>query len=538
MSSYTWVAEAPVAAGRRFRGWSTDVGRWLRADVRDVVRIEADDRSAAVVTPQALMTGLGRWRARVDRHRAGAVARRWLVAALAIGVAVEAVGLATGASTTTRAVALAAPALVWLAGVAYGVRRGRPGVADVARLLDHDLALAEVVSTALELEERPSSDREQPLGCGLPVLVLAQGSAAVARSLGSARIAATSWRPEWLASLVLAGVVALLVTLPGSGTGAVSRGGVARHRGAVSESGGGGRSATQPTAGSTVRRHNPSPSGPAELSRSTAVARLRLGKGNGNGAAPPPAGASVVRGRSVAKATAGSTSHPSAGSTSHPPVGLGGRAAAPGPEGGQSGGAGQSGKAGHSQGAARALPGSRSSVPTGQASSGARAASRPSPGASARRAAAGAARPHAGRAGSPQAQGEPGAASSKAPAALASRHGAPGGESAGRGRGSTAAGPPELAPPPGQSATGLPIQAGYAPTAGESVRTGRGPAVTGGRGPAPSATVAGAAAAAAATAGGTSFPYIPPTPGLPPSLDLGPVLSYFGPFSWLLSATW
>jgi hypothetical protein len=65
------------------------------------------------------------------------------------------------------------------------------------------------------------------------------------------------------------------------------------------------------------------------------------------------------------------------------------------------------------------------------------------------------------------------------------------------------------------------------------VQTGNGPALTGGYGPARSATVSGPAAA-----GGTVFPYIPPTPSLLGSLDQGPVLSYFGPFSLILSATW
>jgi hypothetical protein len=88
----------------------------------------------------------------------------------------------------------------------------------------------------------------------------------------------------------------------------------------------------------------------------------------------------------------------------------------------------------------------------------------------------------------------------------------------------------------GHSATGLPIQAGYAPNTGKSVTTGRGSEVSGGRGPARGATVAGSAGVAGA--GGAGFPYIPPTLALPLSLELGPVLSYFGPFSWLLSATW
>jgi hypothetical protein len=38
--------------------------------------------------------------------------------------------------------------------------------------------------------------------------------------------------------------------------------------------------------------------------------------------------------------------------------------------------------------------------------------------------------------------------------------------------------------------------------------------------------------------GASVFPYIPPTPSLLSPLDQEPVLSYFGPFSPILSATW
>jgi hypothetical protein len=64
--------------------------------------------------------------------------------------------------------------------------RERPQVAEVARLLDHDLGLTERVSTALELESHA------PLSAsvgrvGLPALIDAEAAAAVSPSLGSAR---------------------------------------------------------------------------------------------------------------------------------------------------------------------------------------------------------------------------------------------------------------------------------------------------------------------------------------------------------------
>src|ERR1700752_2035310 len=101
MLSAAVVAEAPPGLQRRVRRCLTYAARWLRADVPDVVRIEPSERAAgdaratatATATGTALIPGLVRWRARVGRHRGGAVARRWLSVALAVGVVVEAAGL-------------------------------------------------------------------------------------------------------------------------------------------------------------------------------------------------------------------------------------------------------------------------------------------------------------------------------------------------------------------------------------------------------------------------------------------------------------
>src|ERR1700752_2318164 len=101
MLSAAVVAEAPPGLQRRVRRCLTYAARWLRADVPDVVRIEPSERAAgdatATATGTALIPGLVRWRARVRRPRGGGLARRWLSAALAVGVVVEAVGLGAGA---------------------------------------------------------------------------------------------------------------------------------------------------------------------------------------------------------------------------------------------------------------------------------------------------------------------------------------------------------------------------------------------------------------------------------------------------------
>jgi hypothetical protein len=76
----------------------------------------------------------------------------------------------------------------------------------------------------------------------------------------------------------------------------------------------------------------------------------------------------------------------------------------------------------------------------------------------------------------------------------------------------------------------LPIQSGYAPGVRGRTNNGSGPAAAGGRGASRGVTVAGGRRAS-----GAIFPYIPPTPSVPPSLDNGVILSYFSP---LLSETW
>jgi hypothetical protein len=511
MSPAAAFAQAPVGLQRTVRGYVSYAGRWLRANVEDVVRIEPSDRAAAPATVPALMPGLARWRASVEWRRAVTLARRWLLVALAVGASLQLVGLAAGAATTSRALWLIGPALLWAVGVAVGLRQHRPRVEDVARLLDHDLALAEVVSTALELEQRSSPDRAHPAPGGLPALVLAEGSAAVARSVGRARVASNSTWPERVVPAAFAVVVALLIALPSSGSGVPSRSGVARHGAATSTGSASARGAAsaskRPAAGSAAPGAAASARRAAASTRSTAV-RTRSGQSRGQTPAAPSR--ALTRGPSIDKSTAGSLPQRSAGVRS---------AGAPrGAGAGQPGAAAQAGT---------------SPAAVGQASTRSRATGGVPRRASASPAAAGASSARGGRAGASHGPGQSAASASKASPALAARHGAARGESAGSARGSNVTGARRLAPGSVQVVTSLPIQTGYGRSIGSSVRTRSGPAVTGGHGPGRSATVTGPA-----SAGGTIFSYIPPTPSLLSSFDQGPVLSYFGPFSLLLSATW
>jgi hypothetical protein len=461
---------------------------------------------------QTVIPGLERWRLRMHRQRAVTTSLRWLLVGLVVGVVLELVGLAVGAGSRTRALWLLGPALVSLAGAVAELRRRSPAVNEVARLLDHDLALAERVSTALELELRSDAYREDPGAEGLSGLVIAEGAAVVDRSLASARVAPKSARIE--RAMAAAGALGLAIALPLSGSGVGHPGGVVRagvdsatRSAQVSNSrgpktGGGAAALTRPSLPQ------------ADASRSSGSVHTRAGT----------ASASHGAGRELAGRRF--SGRPTTGPLSQELTAAGSRQATV-----RAGvGANQS-RTGAAQGSSRSGP------IGGQAtreSSAAGALADHTLASRADRPASGARASHSGAPNAPDAPGVPGTPSrpSMSPA-LVARQAPPGSESAGAARASGVHGGPAAASKLGSAGLGLPIQPGYTASRDGQAKAGSGPTVTGGHGPARSSTVA-----AAGTASAALFPYIPPTPSLLPSLDDGLVLSYFGPFSWLLSATW
>ena len=495
MSPAADLAAAPIGRRHTVRERLSYVGRWLRADLDDVVRFDPADRAVSAAPAPDLIAGLERWRASVDRRRTVVLARRWLLLALAVTIVLELIGLVAGAGTTARALCLIVPAVLWVAGMVVGLRR-RPGIERVAQLLDHDLGLAEVVSTALELEQRPPS----ALG-GLPALVVAEGSAAVSRSFGNARVASRSDWPERLAPAALAVVAGLLIAVPSSGTGTVGRSGAARP------------GASPSTGGASAGRAGAHASAAAR----TAAVQRRGSPTHGTATRTQSGRAPVAQSQTLVPAGT-SPGKPTAGTPQRSGVVRGSEAT-------RGVGAGQRG-AGTQAGSAPRSP--RASGGGGQASTGAAAAR----GSAASRTAPGAPAASPARGGVPRRPGQPTGSSSNSGPGLIARPGAAGGESAGRTGAGNVAG---RGPAPGsvRSASGLPIQTGYGTSTGQAGKAGSGPIVTGGRGSPQTANVTGTVGA-----GPTGFRYIPPTPSLLPGSDQTAVLRYFGPFSLLLSATW
>ena len=437
MSPAADLAAAPIGRRHTVRERLSYVGRWLRADLGDVVRIDPGDHAVSGAPGSALIPGLERWRASVGRRRTVALARRWLLVALAVAVLLELIGVLAGAGTTARALGLIGPAVLWVAGVAVGHRR-RPGIESVAQLLDHDLGLAEVVTTALELEQGSAPDRPSPALGGLPALVLVEGAAAVSRSWGSARVASTSAWPERLAPAALAAIVGLLIALPSSGSGAVSRN-AGRHGAAAS---------TGSAAASGAASHDNAPAKPAAVKRRGTPKQSAAARPN-SGQAPTAQSQALAPGTPTGKTTAGAPQRSPA---------VRGAAATRGAGAGQPRAGGQTGSTPHSP---------PSSASGGQASNRAGARGGLARGTSASHSASGASAARASRAGVPHRPGQPAGSSSKAASGLVARPGAAGGESAGRaGAGNVVASRP--APGSVRSATGLPIQTGYAASTGKA----------------------------------------------------------------------
>jgi hypothetical protein len=191
--------------------------RWLRADLRDVVRVVPAQGGSRRAQAHAggLQEDLARWSGRLARRRAIALVRRYFLVAIAIVVAAEIVAILVAHGH--RPVWLIAPLLLALAGGVVALWQGVPA-RDTARILDDALKLHQRLETALELRDtRPRLD-------GLAALVVDEADAAADESLETARAAGRRSRAEW--SWLLAGVAALAISLAVPGVGHSSS---ARH---------------------------------------------------------------------------------------------------------------------------------------------------------------------------------------------------------------------------------------------------------------------------------------------------------------------
>ncbi len=515
---------AGVSLGGLFRtALSASVG-WLYPQAADVVAIErlqgravsrdnaADTRRVSVRTvsgdtpPErvSVREQVDRWRWRVGRARAAHVLGRHLAVALAL-TAVGLVVARIATSGTTPAWAFAGAALVLvstLIALAMPITYGA-----VAGMLDRELGLFERVQTALELD---GSDSRLLDSRPLTRYVIAESRAALSSSFATARARPRNLRPELAAVVVLAVAVALLVVLPGASNSH-------DHLSTL------GRSRVSATTG-TVRGHGvakakPRRPGTATLPVGAAVDNLprpalaiapstsKAGKGGGpspygNGA--KSYGKSEITKTGLSDATASTRVISAPGSAS----GLAGSKSSSGASTGTSGSAGSktSSKAGSG---GLSAPGSAPTIAAGSVPKGSRAGGTPGSTSS-----------------SSSSSQSGGSQSQKAP---------PGGEKAGSTLGSSRlqAG---LAPDLPQGDNGLPLQAGYAPSAAQSAGHGgisQTPNGGGGR-----ARSAAGGSASGGSGGGRGATAIQPTANTSPAAAQSLLSNYFGGANQLTPGSW
>ncbi len=209
--------------------------RWLRADVRDVVRVVPEEHARRVRASgrHGLRHGLSRWSGRLARRRAIVLGRRYFLIGAAAATLAELI--AALAITGARPVWLIAPLLLTLAVAAWSVLRGVPAI-EAAHLLDGGLALHDQIGTALELES------STPPAGGLASLVLDDANAALTESFGGARAVTRRSPGEWAWVLVAAAAVAGALAVPGASQSSSARPGSSTSAAAPAHARGGATS--------------------------------------------------------------------------------------------------------------------------------------------------------------------------------------------------------------------------------------------------------------------------------------------------------
>jgi hypothetical protein len=512
-------ARGPATLGRARRGtgWRRGTGsasaavvayhahRWLRADVRDAIRLELrpSPRPAAGDVNTELRDSLETWAAMLRRARASVIVRRHMTAALGLVIVAEVVCVLLG--DDRRAWWLLAPLALGLVDGAIALRR--PVALDtVAQMLDRRLALHDRLVTAREILGADA----QPVGLG--ALVVEEARAAAAASFATVRLTASRRRLEWTWLSAAVAMLVVLAAVPGLG----ARG--STHR-AIAP-------ASRPPATAPTRAH-PKPAVAAGSARRAAVRAAR-----GSHLARPP----------LAVTTEGSPQPKHSGFS---PYGYGGKSlsaqqlaregiARPPSESTKALGALAVGESG-SQGAGSEASSSTTAGggPGGKAASGATGSTPVSHG-GASVSAGGALTPATSRTGSATKVGGTKQAGAGA-GGVGSGSSPPGGSAAGSAPGSTALAN-GLVPVLGAGTTGLPLQAGYAPSSTSRSSAGEGVSQTpngGGSG--------GRSAHASAGAGSSvssSLSVIPPTFNSTPPLEQGVLSSYFGSANQLVPSDW
>jgi hypothetical protein len=478
---------------------------WLRADVREAIRMRVAParRIASVGGASELDGNLRTWASLLERRRAAVVFRRHLIAALCVTLAAEIVLILLG--DDRRGLWLLAPFALALVDAAIAVRR--PIRLDaVAQMLDRSLGLSDLLVTARAIVREPSPP------AGLRALVVRDAREAAAESFATVRVTTERSQREWAWLLVAVAVLGALALLPGVG-GASS----ARHAAIP---------ALRPPA-QTLARARARPTGAAPAARRAragvtpepSLGRPPLAVTTGgsrqtshSGFSPYGHGANSFSARQLAREGIAS---PSAATKA-----LGALAVGEAGAGASAGGAASSSNASANHAAGGAAAG----------------------GASTGSAARGGASPSAGGALAPagsRTAGAPGAAGTRqagvGAGAASGGSSPPGGNAAGSAPGSTAL-KSGLVPVLGSGVSGLPLQAGYAPSGarGSSGSEGVSQAPNGGGRGGRSAHVGGGEGASVSP----SLSVIPPTFNATAPLDRGLLSSYFGSANQLTAGNW
>jgi hypothetical protein len=484
--------------------------RWLRAEFDEAIGMErtpAHRRNASdpqANDPQAkLDESLSTWATMIRHRRALVIARRHLIVGLGLAIVAEVVVLILGGDRL--AWWLLAPVALALIDGAIAVRR--PVRAEsVAHMLDRSLGLRDLLATAVSI---PHEERQPP---GLAGLVLQEATAASAGSFAAVRLKDRRRRREWALLASALAVLAVLAATPGIGAaGSVRHTTTPATRAAAAAL---ARAAAKPrkaaAAGRRVRAPGASGSHLARPPLAVTTSESRQTKGSGfspyghganslsakelakEGIAPAPATTKSLGGLAVGESGSGS----SASSANAP-----------------AGGAGAAGDKGTPNGAATSTAARGTSSAAG-ASALAQAGSH-----NASSAAGAGGTKHGG-------VGAGGASTGSSP---------PGGNAAGTGTGSDTLGS-GLAPELGAGLSGLPLQAGYAPSSTPRSSGSEGVSQT------PNGGGSGGRSAHTNSGGGTSVSsslgVIPPTFNATPTLDQGVLSSYFGSANQLTLGDW
>jgi hypothetical protein len=489
-------------AGRLLRQGAAESLRWLQADVGGAIRMQAEPSPRrATPVPGELRDSLLAWASTIRQRRALAIARRHLIAALGVAIAAELVVVLAGGDR--RAWWLLVPLALALADGTIALRR--PVRLDrVAHMLDRSLGLRDLLSTACAI----AGDEPQPRG--LAALVVQEAAAAAGESFRSVRLTTRQRRLELALLAAGVAVLAALAATPGIGGHGSTR--HAEPPATRASSAALARAHAKPSKLSPGERRERAPAASGTLARPPlAVATGESRQSKGSGFSPYGHGANSLSAKQLAKE--GIARPPTATTKA-----LGALAVGESGGGSSTSSAGASGTS--SAVGSKGTPGSGTSAATTHGATSATGAGALAP---AHSRGAGAA---AGAGTKPAGVGAGGASQGNSP---------PGGNAAGTGSASTALGN-GLVPALGAGPTGLPLQAGYAPSAAQRASGSEGVSQT------PNGGGSGGRSAHTSAGGGTSvsssLSVIPPTFNSTPTLDQGVLSSYFGSANQLTPASW